>query len=127
MDIFLTLTRLGMAIMNGDSLVKLLVICGFALVRLLPLLVVCVFAEQATNWSLAGLRIIHRLPLRSLTRESQFQVRLFESTLLANPPKLSASGFVNVNKSLFMQIIGVIITYVVVMVQISQNSQPQQQ
>ncbi|GAB6030588.1 hypothetical protein CHUAL_007449 [Chamberlinius hualienensis] len=116
-DICLSFEKIGHIVKYNEGLWRLLVLVGFAIVRIYPLGLMCYSAQKAYDESKKGLTLIHSAKLCNLDPETRFQIYLYEMTVQSCDSRLTASGIAVVNRQLFVQLAGLITTYLVILLE----------
>ncbi|GAB6019040.1 hypothetical protein CHUAL_000668 [Chamberlinius hualienensis] len=106
------------AAISTNGLANSVIILNKIVFRLIQITSLCWQSEQLFNMPH---RIVSKLlerPLRYNTGNSRFQYELLQSSLTLRQPVLDLCGFANIGYGLFLQIIGLVVTYTILMAQI---------
>ncbi|GAB6030763.1 hypothetical protein CHUAL_007612 [Chamberlinius hualienensis] len=86
--------------------------------RVISLWFTCCSWEQLEENCHEMADVVYRSDTRLLTRDERLQVQYIESEVTKNSARISVFGLFDLNRSLLVTIIGIIATYVVVMVEV---------
>ncbi|GAB6022968.1 hypothetical protein CHUAL_007064 [Chamberlinius hualienensis] len=91
------------------------------IVRLLPLIMVCVVANGISKKASLGCKKLRRCSFTATTRQCEFQIWLLMLQLDRRQVHLVANDVLVIDNRLLAEIFGLIITYIVVMLEISED------